>query len=68
MERIRYKQSVPSWSWTAYIGYIEYMHFPYKAVEWNETVQFAKEGVLEAPVRVPRLQDQTEWNRMRRMG
>ncbi|KAH8731712.1 heterokaryon incompatibility protein-domain-containing protein [Phaeosphaeriaceae sp. PMI808] len=41
MERIRYESGVvPSWSWMAYDGGIQYMDIPFGDVDWNIKLQF----------------------------
>jgi hypothetical protein len=44
MERIAYKsQDVPSWSWMAYNGGIEFMDIPFSEVSWINNLGFDKE-------------------------
>jgi phenolic acid decarboxylase len=52
MSRIKFKQQgVPSWSWTAHEGEIEYISVEFGAVEWNQTIELVEEDtVLEAQV------------------
>jgi len=52
MQRIVYPRdrNVPSWSWMAYTGQIEYMSIDYHQVEWNEAIRLA-DGALKAQVR-----------------
>jgi hypothetical protein len=43
MQRIRYEtQVVPSWSWMAYDGGIQFMEIPFGEVDWMVTLQFKK--------------------------
>ena len=43
MERIMYKnQKVPSWSWMAYNGGIQFMDIPFGTVDWIDNLQFDK--------------------------
>ncbi|TWU71178.1 hypothetical protein ED733_000708 [Metarhizium rileyi] len=47
MRRIHYptkKRKVPSWSWMAYEGGIQYVHVPFGAVEWNDAVHASFAG------------------------
>lgn len=44
LERIKYpcnRRSIPSWSWMAYDGAIQYLDVPKEGVEWNNFVSFA---------------------------
>lgn len=42
-DRISYKtQIVPSWSWMAYNGSIEFMDIPFSSVEWVRSLEFNK--------------------------
>ncbi|KAF1962301.1 HET-domain-containing protein [Byssothecium circinans] len=52
MQRILYAsdRKVPSWSWMAYTGQIEYVEIEHYRVEWAESVRL-QEGVLKACVR-----------------
>lgn len=52
MQQILYATDwrVPSWSWMAYAGQIEYMGIQYYRAEWNEGVRLA-DGVLKVTVR-----------------
>lgn len=44
MERIVYKnQHVPSWSWMAYNGGIQFIDIPFNAVDWIGNLRFDKE-------------------------
>jgi len=42
LRRIKYpkKRSIPSWSWMAYDGAIEYLKVPNQGVEWNNCIFF----------------------------
>jgi hypothetical protein len=41
MKRIMYETPmVPSWSWMAYNGGIQFMEIPYAKVDWNENIRF----------------------------
>ena len=54
MSRIRYPEGegVPSWSWMAYDGRIEYLGIGAEEVEWSDDVFLADDGaLLRAPVR-----------------
>ena len=43
MERIVYKnQNVPSWSWMAYNGGIQFMDIPFGTVDWIDNLRFDK--------------------------
>jgi len=52
MKRILYPtdRRVPSWSWMAYEGVIDYVDIPFNRVEWHKAVQI-RGDVLEARVR-----------------
>ncbi|KAK3360571.1 heterokaryon incompatibility protein-domain-containing protein [Lasiosphaeria hispida] len=43
LRRIKYpgKRSIPSWSWMAYDGAIQYLDVPKEGIEWNHFVSFA---------------------------
>ena len=44
MQRIGYEPGiVPSWSWMAYYGGIQFMDIPFGEVDWNDKLQFNKE-------------------------
>ncbi|KAK2599937.1 hypothetical protein QQS21_005321 [Conoideocrella luteorostrata] len=52
LEPISYQNnSVPSWSWMAYHGKIEYMHIPFGDVEWVQDIRFM-ERTLTAEVQI----------------
>jgi hypothetical protein len=43
MERIKYEtQNVPSWSWMAYDGGIQFMDIPFGGVDWTVNLRFNK--------------------------
>jgi len=50
LRRIKYpgKRSIPSWSWMAYDGAIQYLDVPKEGVEWNNFVSFAQAHGLTA--------------------
>jgi len=52
IKRIRYPKdrTVPSWSWMAYDGRIEYLQADYNRVEWNRGLRL-EEDVLKAEIR-----------------
>ncbi|KAI8632516.1 HET-domain-containing protein [Xylariaceae sp. FL1651] len=53
MDKILYtddSRNVPSWSWMAYSGQIEYVETGFDHIEWNEGVQL-RDNMLQAPVR-----------------
>ncbi|KAH8719320.1 heterokaryon incompatibility protein-domain-containing protein [Phaeosphaeriaceae sp. PMI808] len=44
MERIEYEtRHVPSWSWMAYNGGIQFMDIPFGTIDWIDNLQFDKE-------------------------
>jgi hypothetical protein len=43
MKKITYDFYMPSWSWMAYSGGIEFMDIPLGNVDWNNKLQFVKE-------------------------
>ena len=51
-QRIQYKEEnrVPSWSWMAYEGPMEYLDIEFDSVEWNEGIRMVG-SELQAPVR-----------------
>jgi hypothetical protein len=43
MERIKYPtRNVPSWSWMAYNGGIQFMNIPFGTVDWIDNLRFDK--------------------------
>jgi hypothetical protein len=60
MERIVYKnRNVPSWSWMAYNGGIQFIDIPFSKVDWNNNLQFDKERELALITRVGKFRDCT---------
>jgi len=53
LKRIAYPEGrkVPSWSWMAHAGSIEYMQIDFEQVEWNIDIKVSSEGVLKILVR-----------------
>ena len=46
----RSKRKVPSWSWMAYEGAIDFMDIASEQVDWSQAVQFPSEDMLECYV------------------
>jgi hypothetical protein len=60
MERITYNnQQVPSWSWMAYNGSIQFISIPFDKVYWVDTLQFDKERKSALVTNIGEFQDCT---------
>jgi hypothetical protein len=60
MERIAYNnQQVPSWSWMAYNGSIQFINIPFEKVYWVDTLRFDKERKSALVTNIGEFQDCT---------
>jgi hypothetical protein len=68
MKEIEYDFHVPSWSWMAYIGGIEFLDIPLGRVEWIDHLQFDEERACDHSITTNlwKLQDCTVEARGRR--
>ena len=60
MERIVYKnRNVPSWSWMAYNGSIQFIDIPFGTVDWIDSLRFDKGRELELIANIGEFRDCT---------